>query len=60
MRLSVVGRVLRVDDGHAVCTVDKHEFRTQGMSRTPTLVQNDAVLQRWMVGGRSMSSPASA
>jgi hypothetical protein len=55
-RLSVVGRVLRVDGRQAVCTVDKHEFRTQGMLRISTLVQNDPVLQRSMVGGPRSSS----
>ena len=60
MRLSVVGLILRVDGLQAVCTVDRHEFRTQGMLRTPALVKNDAVLQRRMVGGRPRSSAAGA
>ena len=60
MRLSVVGLIVRVNGLQAVCTVDRHEFRTQGMLRTPALVQSDAALQRWMVGGRPKASAASA
>lgn len=58
MRLNIIGRVLRVDGRRAVCTVDKHEFRTQGVLRAPALAQNGTA--PWMVGVRARSSVASA
>jgi hypothetical protein len=35
MRLVVLGRVLRCQEGLAACTVDKYEFRTQARSSQP-------------------------
>jgi hypothetical protein len=60
MRLSIVGRILRVDGRRAVCTVDRHEFRTQGMLGGSTLVANGVALERYRLGVRSGSSAASA
>lgn len=49
MRLVVFGRVLRSQNGVAVCTVDKYEFRTQArlvpMDARP---RQDSMLERWV------------
>lgn len=48
MRMIVFGRVLRSNDRQTVCTIDKHEFRTQGRVVRPIApVRNDSMLQRW-------------
>jgi hypothetical protein len=53
MRLIVFGRVLRSQGSHAVCSIDKYEFRTapRTFQVTPT-VRHDAMLQRWAEGIR--------
>jgi hypothetical protein len=60
MRLSVSGRLLRVEGGIAVCTVEKYEFRTQGAAQPSTLVERAAALQSWLVGARPGASAARA
>lgn len=61
MRLCVVGRILRVDNLYAVCSVDRHQFQTRCMSQSPTLVgENGSVVQRWLTGANSGSSVAGA
>jgi hypothetical protein len=47
MRLVVSGRVLRGAGRTAVCTVDKHEFRTARASRANAWVRPDSMLERW-------------
>jgi len=50
MRMVVFGRVLRSSDRLAVCTIDKHEFRTQARALPSVgVVRTDAMLQRWAV-----------
>jgi hypothetical protein len=58
MRLSIVGKILRIDGLHVVCSVDRHEFRTQGVLRTPVLAEQGAA--PWMVGVRPRTATASA
>jgi len=47
IRLIVLGRVLRGAGRTAVCTVDKHEFRTARASRTDARVRADSMLEHW-------------
>jgi hypothetical protein len=47
LRLTVFGRVLRSAGRTAVCTVDRHEFRTARISRTEAWVHRDSMLERW-------------
>ncbi len=47
IRLVVFGRVLRGAGRTAVCTVDKHEFRTARASRADAWVHPDSMLDRW-------------
>jgi hypothetical protein len=47
IRLIVSGRVLRGAGRTAVCTVDKHEFRTARASRTEAWVLPDSMVERW-------------
>jgi hypothetical protein len=47
IRLVVCGRVLRGTGRTAVCTVDKHEFRTARASQTDAWVRPDALIERW-------------
>jgi len=50
MRMVVFGRVLRCSEGLAVCTIDKHEFRTQARAVAAAgTIRSDAMLQRWAV-----------
>jgi hypothetical protein len=58
MRLIVFGRILRCTGVKAVCTIDKHEFRTQARSVQPTAVRSDGMLQRWADGVRRDSLKA--
>lgn len=59
MRLIVFGRVLRTADERTVCTVDKHEFRTQArLFQATAPVRNDGMLQRWADGFRRESMRA--
>ena len=60
MRLSVSGRIVRTEGRMAVCSVDKYEFRTQGMAQAPTLGERAAALRGWMVGVRPPPSVARA
>jgi hypothetical protein len=54
MRLIVFGRVLRSQNGQAVCSVDKYEFRTQAKATVQTMPapRADSMLQRWADGVR--------
>ena len=47
IRLVVFGRVLRGAGRTAVCTVDKHEFRTARVSRADAWVPPVAILGQW-------------
>ena len=48
MRLVVFGRVLRSDGERSACTIDKYEFRTQGLAVIRSVpLRTDAMLQRW-------------
>jgi hypothetical protein len=47
IRLVVFGRVLRGAGRTAVCTVDKHEFRTARASRADAWAPPVAMLGRW-------------
>jgi len=47
IRLVVFGRVLRRAGRAAVCTVDRHEFRTARASRADAWVRPDAMFDRW-------------
>ena len=48
MRLIVFGRVLRSEGRKTVCTIDKHEFRTQARTfQAAGAMRNDSMLQRW-------------
>jgi hypothetical protein len=48
MRLTVFGRVLRVQGVRVACTVDRHEFRIQARTDAKTaLPRNDGMLARW-------------
>src|SRR5512140_3348023 len=50
MRLIVLGRIVRCTGFKAVCTVDKHEFRTQSRTIQTVAVRSDGMLQRWSDG----------
>jgi hypothetical protein len=52
MRLIVFGRVLRTGFPKTVCTIDKHEFRTQARTLQAVPARSDAMLQRWADGYR--------
>jgi len=53
MRLIVFGRVLRSAGKKNVCSVDKHEFRTQARTFQAVMVpRSDGMLQRWAEGFR--------
>ncbi|MCU1232197.1 MAG: type pilus assembly PilZ [Candidatus Solibacter sp.] len=53
MRLIVFGRLLRCSGQHAVCSIDKYEFRTQSRTFQPTApTRSDGMLQRWADGVR--------
>jgi hypothetical protein len=45
MRLIVFGRVLRSTGHKAVCTIERHEFRTAHTGRTDALVRRDSILE---------------
>jgi len=48
MRMIVFGRVLRSQGRKTVCTIDKHEFRTQARTfQAAGVMRNDSMLQRW-------------
>ncbi len=47
IQLVVFGRVLRGDGRTAVCTVDKHEFRTARASRPDAWARPNAMFGRW-------------
>ena len=47
IRLVVFGRVLRRAGRTAVCTVDRHEFRTARAGRADAWVRLDSVLEQW-------------
>jgi len=48
MRLIVFGRVLRSQGRKTVCTIDKHEFRTQARTiQAAGVMRNDSMLRRW-------------
>ncbi|MGA9627898.1 MAG: hypothetical protein WBL65_11110 [Bryobacteraceae bacterium] len=47
IRLVVFGRVLRGAGRAAVCTVNKHEFRTARASRADAWVHPDSMLDSW-------------
>jgi len=47
IRLVVFGRVLRGAGRAAVCTVNKHEFRTARASRADAWVHPNSMLDRW-------------
>jgi PilZ domain len=48
MRMIVFGRVLRSTASVSVCSIDKHEFRTQArVSRPVVPIRGDSMLQRW-------------
>src|SRR5579872_4308400 len=48
MRMIVFGRVLRSEEHRTVCTIDKHEFRTQARTfQAVGVMRNDSMLQRW-------------
>ena len=55
MRLIIFGRILRCTGFKAVCTIDKHEFRTQSRTVQPAAVRSDGMLQRWSDGVRRES-----
>ena len=53
MRLIIFGRVIRSTAQKTVCTVDKHEFRTQARTvQAIAPVRSDSMLQRWADGYR--------
>jgi hypothetical protein len=57
MRLIVFGRLLRCNGPNAVCSVEKHEFRTQARSFQAAMnTRSDAMLRRWVDGVRKESS----
>jgi hypothetical protein len=53
LRFIVFGRVIRSLGKRSVCSVEKHEFRTQARTfQTPLATRQDAGLERWAVGIR--------
>jgi hypothetical protein len=58
IRLTIVGRILRVRGRNAVCTVDKYEFRTQGASPSPAPAEGEVALQPWAIGLRTGAARA--
>jgi hypothetical protein len=61
MRLIVYGRLLRCDGETAVCTIDKHEFRTQGRTfQAAVITRSDNMLHRWADGVRKESLKTAA
>ena len=53
MRLIVFGRVLRAHNQTAICSIDKHEFRTAARTFHATAGgRSDGMLQRWADGIR--------
>lgn len=61
LRFIVFGRVLRCTGHKSVCTIEKHEFRTQALTfQAPAPPRADRMLQRWVDGMRKGShrSPA--
>ena len=60
MRLIAFGRVLRINGSVAVCSIDKHEFRTSARTFQSTPVgRSDGMLQRWAEGMRKDALRAS-
>jgi hypothetical protein len=58
MRLVVLGRILRTNGRKAVCSVDKHEFRTQARNlQVMPAARTDAMLQRWADTARKGGIP---
>ena len=56
MRLIIFGRILRCTGNVAVCSIDKHEFRTQARSFQQAIpIRTDSMLQRWADGMRKES-----
>ncbi len=45
LRLIVYGRITRSDEGRAVSTIERYEFRTQ--PRTAAAARGDTMLRRW-------------
>lgn len=61
MRFIVFGRVLRSTACQAVCSIDKHEFRTQSRSfQVSPTIRTDGMLQRWADGMRKESFKSNA
>ena len=56
IRLNVVGRVLRGAGRSVVCTVDTHEFRTAGASRTDVGVYLNSMFDCWTGKIRAVSA----
>jgi hypothetical protein len=61
MRFVVFGRILRCTGRKAICTIDKHEFRTQARTfQASATTRSDGMLQRWAIGMRKESLRTSA
>jgi hypothetical protein len=61
MRLVVLGRVLRSEEGFAACTVDKYEFRTQARtSQAGPGLRGSLVPPRWAESMAKQSSKANS
>jgi len=60
MRFIAFGRILRSNGKKTICTIDKHEFRTQARTvQAPTAIRSDGMLQRWADGVRKETMKAS-
>jgi len=56
MRLIAFGRVVRVQENTAACSIDKYEFRTAPRAfKTMAVGRSDDMLQRWADGMRKES-----
>ena len=52
LRFIVFGRVVRSVGKRSVCTVEKHEFRTQARTFQTAMARQDSMLERWAGGVR--------
>lgn len=48
LRLIVYGRIMRSDEGIAVSTIERYEFRTQPRTAAAAAARGDTMLRRWV------------
>lgn len=58
LRLIVYGRIMRSDEGKAVSTIERYEFRTQPRTAVAVAARGDTMLRRWVDENTRLESRA--